>query len=40
MRYACLPADDKVKGAKDKLARALADDEAAWGEYLQAYGTA
>jgi hypothetical protein len=26
---------DKVKAAKEKLARALADDEAGWAEYVQ-----
>jgi hypothetical protein len=34
----CVFAGDKVKAAKDKLSRALADDEAAWTEYLAAYG--
>uniref|UniRef100_A0A383VPG1 Uncharacterized protein n=1 Tax=Tetradesmus obliquus TaxID=3088 RepID=A0A383VPG1_TETOB len=32
------PADGKVKAAKDKLARALNDDQAAWADYVAEYG--
>lgn len=38
---AAMTADDtkaKVQKDKDKLAKALGDDEAAWNDYLQAYG--
>jgi hypothetical protein len=31
-------ADDRIKSEKEKLERALADDEGAWAEYVQQYG--
>jgi hypothetical protein len=37
----CIPdhADDRIQQEKHKLARALTDDEAAWAEYVQQYGS-